>query len=58
MTDDRLLIRDAFVGWPGCSHDARVFRNSRVFAAMEDGQLLAPNRYIIGLFIALNLSLP
>ena len=24
--------------WPGCTHDARVFRNSKLCGAMENGE--------------------
>ncbi|KAJ8308990.1 hypothetical protein KUTeg_013864 [Tegillarca granosa] len=31
-------------GWPGCSHDARILRNSGIFAKAEVGQLIPYNR--------------
>lgn len=50
VVDDRLLIRDIYVGWPGCTHDARVYRNSPLARAIEDdGGALGPDKFIIGL---------
>ena len=31
IVDHMLLITDSFVGWPGCTHDARVLRNYNIF---------------------------
>ena len=45
-----LLITDSFVGWPGCTHDARVFRNSDIYDELENG-ILHPNFFIIGKII-------
>ena len=32
VCDDNMLFRDILVGWPGSVHDARVLRNSSLFA--------------------------
>ncbi|XP_062608040.1 uncharacterized protein LOC134269867 [Saccostrea cucullata] len=42
-----LLITDSFVGWPGCTHDSRVFRNSPIYEELENA-MLNPNIFIIG----------
>lgn len=47
MCDDKLLIRHAYSGWPGCTHDARVFRNSSLSEMINTGDRIAPNMYII-----------
>lgn len=41
------MIISAHVGWPGCSHDARVLRNSTLFTKGENGQLMPPDLHII-----------
>ncbi|KAJ8299688.1 hypothetical protein KUTeg_023748 [Tegillarca granosa] len=48
IVDDNLLITSAQTGWPGCSHDARILRNSGIFAKAEVGQLIPHNKHIIG----------
>ncbi|XP_056006179.1 putative nuclease HARBI1 [Ostrea edulis] len=47
IVDHILLITDSFVGWPGCTHDARVFRNSDIHDELENG-ILNPQFFIIG----------
>lgn len=39
IVDHILLITDSFIGWPGCTHDARVFRNSDIHDELENGIL-------------------
>lgn len=35
-----------YTGWPGCTHDARVLRNSTLYKKVEEGQaILADNAY-------------
>lgn len=43
-----MLIRDAYTGWPGCTHDARVLRNSALFEKAEHGQSVTPGKFIVG----------
>ncbi|XP_062576261.1 putative nuclease HARBI1 [Saccostrea cucullata] len=47
IVDHMLLITDSFVGWPGCTHDSRVFRNSPIYEELENA-MLNPNIFIIG----------
>lgn len=42
-----MLIRDAYTGWPGCTHDARVLRNSSLFDKAENGQCIVQGNFII-----------
>ena len=42
-----MLIRDAYTGWPGCTHDARVLRNSSLFDIAENGQCVMHGKFII-----------
>lgn len=28
---------NVFIGWPGCSHDARCFSNSPIYESLENG---------------------
>ena len=42
-----VLLTDSFVGWPGCTHDARIFKNSNIYEDLENG-ILNPNFFIIG----------
>lgn len=48
VVDHDLLITSAQTGWPGCAHDARVLRNSGLYDRAEYGNLINPNRHIIG----------
>ena len=36
------VLPDSYVGWPGCTHDARVFKNSNIYEELENG-ILNPN---------------
>lgn len=36
VCDHNLLIRDIFVGYPGSVHDSRVFRNSSLYATLQE----------------------
>lgn len=40
-------MMDCYTGWPGCTHDARVLRNSSLFTNAEMGGLIAPNKVIV-----------
>jgi len=46
ICDDQRLIRYALCGWPGTTHDERVFRNSKI-ARLPD-KFLSQLQYIIG----------
>jgi hypothetical protein len=46
--DDTLTITDTYEGWPGCTHDARVFRNSPQQRDLSRDRILANNKFIIG----------
>jgi hypothetical protein len=49
VVNDLLLIMDAYVGWPGCVHDARVYRNSPLYNALStDARMLAQDCFLIG----------
>ncbi|MGH0180521.1 UNVERIFIED_CONTAM: hypothetical protein FKN15_004442 [Acipenser sinensis] len=43
-----MRLIDANASWPASVHDAQVFRNSAISAAMESDQLLPPNGHILG----------
>lgn len=47
VVDDKMMIRDTYVGWPGCVHDARVYRKSPIFNCLEHdtGFQQAPEKY-------------
>lgn len=47
VSDHRLLFLDIFVGWPGSSHDARVFKNSPLFLDSAE-KVIPKNKYILG----------
>ena len=44
------MIRDLYAGWPGCTHDARVFPNSSLGmeVSRNESELVADRKYIIG----------
>lgn len=44
VVDHELMFLDVFVGWPGRSHDARVFRNSPLYLRHEEGCPMFPQR--------------
>ena len=46
VCDDQLLIRYFLSGWPGCTHDDRVFRNSALAKSPED--FFHHNEYLLG----------
>lgn len=48
VVDNRLCITDAYIGWPGCTHDARVLRNSSLYSKAMHGDLFSEGEYIIG----------
>ena len=48
IVDNKTIITDMFVGWPGSVHDARVFRNSPIADAMENGNIMGANKFIFG----------
>ena len=51
VMDDTLTITDTYVGWPGCTHDARVYRNSPLQRELSRNRILANNKFIIGIKI-------
>ena len=49
IVDDRLVIHDCYVGWPGSTHDARVYRNSAIYTGLMTGQaVLGRDNFLIG----------
>lgn len=42
------MIISANTGWPGCVHDARVLRNSQLYQKAEQGQLIGPEKFLVG----------
>lgn len=46
--DNKLKILNAYTGWPGCVHDARVLRNSSLFTKAEAGELFSQDHHIFG----------
>lgn len=49
IVDDKLLIRDCYVGWPVSTHDARVYRNSPIYLSLSTGQsVLGQECFLIG----------
>jgi hypothetical protein len=47
VVDNNLLIISAYTGWPGCTHDARVLRNSILYKKAEEGQAVIQNHHIL-----------
>lgn len=45
MCDDQRRIRYIYTGWPGCSHDARVFENSAL--AQEKDEFFSGEEYLL-----------
>ena len=41
-------MRNIYTVWPGCTHDARVLRNSELYINAEEGRLFEQNHFIIG----------
>lgn len=41
-----MLIRDAYTGWPWCTHDARKLRNSSLFDKAENGQNVTQGKLV------------
>ncbi|VDI18195.1 Hypothetical predicted protein [Mytilus galloprovincialis] len=48
VVDNNMKIINAYTGWPGCVHDARVLRNSSVYIKAEAGELFSQNYHIFG----------
>ena len=46
VVDDKMLITNAYTGWPGCTHDARVLRYSCLYHRAEE--LFLENHHILG----------
>ena len=46
INDDNRRIRYIHVGWPGCTHDDRVFRNSHI--AVGHRHYFSPAQYLLG----------
>uniref|UniRef100_A0A8W8N1K4 DDE Tnp4 domain-containing protein n=1 Tax=Magallana gigas TaxID=29159 RepID=A0A8W8N1K4_MAGGI len=47
VCDSDMVIRHAYTGWPGCTHDARVLRNSSLFEDGEQGNAIGQRNFII-----------
>ncbi|XP_061177501.1 putative nuclease HARBI1, partial [Saccostrea echinata] len=45
VTDSNMLIISAYTGWSGCTHDARVLRNSTLYQKAEEGQAIINNHH-------------
>ena len=47
VSDNRMLIRHAYTGWPGSTHDARVLRHSSLYELGGNSNKIAQNKYIL-----------
>ena len=45
---DTLLITDAYVGWSGSTHDARVLYNSEIYNNAEEGNAISAGKFAVG----------
>ena len=43
-----MLITSVYTGWPGCTHDARVLRNSGLYQRAEAGEMFINDHHIFG----------
>jgi len=46
VVDKDLTIISAYTGWPGCTRDARVLRNSQLYHKAEQGELFSQGQHI------------
>ena len=46
ICDDRGLVRDIYVGWPGSTHDNRVWRNCKIHKQSEN--YFSKQQYLLG----------
>jgi hypothetical protein len=46
VVDHEMRFTNIHTGWPGCVHDARVLRNSSLYAEAEAGHLIIHNHHI------------
>ena len=46
VVDNNLMITSAYTSWPGCTHDARVLRNSVLYQKAEAGELILENHHL------------
>lgn len=47
VADNNLLIISAYSGWPGCTHDARVLRNSGLYRKAEAGEVIIQDHHLL-----------
>ncbi|XP_021379463.1 protein ANTAGONIST OF LIKE HETEROCHROMATIN PROTEIN 1-like [Mizuhopecten yessoensis] len=47
VVDNNMTITNAYCGWPGCTHDARVLRNSELFSKAENGTLFLQDHFLL-----------
>ncbi|KAK7092834.1 hypothetical protein V1264_008521 [Littorina saxatilis] len=47
VVDHEMVITDMYTGWPGCTHDARVLRNSTFFHDAEAARVFRPGQCIL-----------
>jgi hypothetical protein len=42
------LIPDAYVGWSGSTHDARVLCNFEIYNNAEEGNVISAGKFAVG----------
>lgn len=50
VVDARLIIHDCYVGWPGSTHDARVYGNSPIYTSLQIDQAVLWMDIFIGIY--------
>ncbi|XP_023214885.1 putative nuclease HARBI1 [Centruroides sculpturatus] len=48
VCDSKLLFTDVFAGWPGSSHDCRVWSNSPLCEALEKNPMIPEGAHLLG----------